>query len=57
MRNPVCFPRSNTVSHGPVVALTVVPVTAVLFPCLNRQMEAWVAHAGRQGRRSANRPG
>jgi len=49
----VGLPASNTVYRGLVVALTVVSVTVVLFWCLNRQMEARIAHARRQGRASA----
>jgi hypothetical protein len=51
----VGLPASNTVYLGLVVALTVLSVTVVLFWCLNRQMEAWIAHARRQGHRSTNR--
>lgn len=48
----VGLPASNGVYRGLVVALTVVSVTVVLFWCLNRQIEAWIAHARRQGRQS-----
>lgn len=51
----VGLPATNVVYRALVVALTVVSVTVVLFWCLNRQMEAWIAHARRQGRQSASR--
>lgn len=50
----VGLPASNTIYLGLVVALTVLSVTVVLFWCLNRQIEAWIVHARRQGRRSAS---
>lgn len=51
----VGLPATNTIYLGAVVALTVVSVTVVLFWCLNRQMEAWVARARRTGRQSRQR--
>lgn len=51
----VGLPAANALYLGLVVALTVVSVTVVLFWCLNRQIEKWIAHARRQGRRSASR--
>jgi len=50
----VGLPATNTLYLGLVVALTTVSVTVVLFWCLNRQMEAWIAHARRQGRRTGS---
>ncbi len=51
----VGLPATNTIYLGAVVALTVVSVTVVLFWCLNRQMEAWVARARRTGGQSGRR--
>lgn len=48
----VGLPATNRLYLGAVVVLTVVSVTVVLFWCLNRQIEAWIARARRQGRRA-----
>jgi hypothetical protein len=48
----VGLPTTNRLYLGAVVVLTVVSVTVVLFWCLNRQIEAWIARARRQGRRT-----
>jgi hypothetical protein len=47
----VGLPATNRIYLGAVAVLTLVSVTVVLFWCLNRQMEAWIARARRQGRR------
>ena len=49
----VGLPATNPFYLGAVIVLTVVSMTVVLFWCLNRQMEAWIARARRTGSRSA----
>lgn len=48
----VGLPATNRIYLGVVVVLTVVSMTVVLFWCLNRQMETWIARARQSGRRS-----
>lgn len=48
----VGLPATNPFYLGAVVILTVISMTVVLFWCLNRQMEAWIARARRTGSRS-----
>jgi hypothetical protein len=43
------LPAPNPIYRAIVVALTVVAVTVVLFWCLNRQVDAWIAYARRGG--------
>jgi hypothetical protein len=43
----VGLPATNTVYLGTVVVAAVVSMTVVLFWCLNRQIERWVARARR----------
>lgn len=43
----VGLPASNIYYLGAVIVLTVVGMVVVLFWCLNRQMEAWIARARR----------
>jgi len=52
----VGLPATNTIYLAVVVALTVVAVTVVLFWCLNRQVDAWIARARRGGQSRSRRP-
>jgi hypothetical protein len=45
----VGLPTTNAFYLGTVIVLAVVSMVVVLFWCLNRQMEAWIARARRTG--------